>query len=99
MINNTFNVIHVGKKNNQTSVTDADRGIQNLGSTDNAGNSVKLVSGIVRLPSDWDFSVCIGDLRYILFTCHAEPFNGMSRLCLFTRFVDCITLEGQMQRN
>ena len=56
--NNNFNVI--GKKNNQTSVSDADREIPALGSTDNAGNSVNLVSGIIRLPSGWDFSVCIG---------------------------------------
>ena len=44
MINNNFNVI--GKKNNQSSVSNADREIPNLGSTDNAGNSVNLVSGI-----------------------------------------------------
>ena len=31
------------------------------GSTDNAGNSVNLVSGIIRLPSGRDFSVCTGD--------------------------------------
>ena len=48
----TFNSFYViGKKNNQTSVSDADREIPNLGSTDNAGNSVNLVSGIFRLPS------------------------------------------------
>ena len=50
-----------GKKNNQSSVSDADREIPTLGSTDNAGNSVNLLSGIIRLPSGWDFSVCIGD--------------------------------------
>ena len=44
MINNNFNVI--GKKNYQSSVSNADREIPNLGSTDNAGNSVNLVSGI-----------------------------------------------------
>ena len=49
------------QKNNQLSVSDADREIKSLGSTDNAGNSVNLVSGIIRLPSGWDFSVCIGD--------------------------------------
>ena len=41
----------VGKKNNQTSVSDADREIPILGSTENAGNSVNLVSGIIRSPS------------------------------------------------
>ena len=40
MINDNFNVI--GKKNNQTSVSDADQEIPTLGSTDNAGNSVNL---------------------------------------------------------
>ena len=54
-----FNVI--GKKNNQTSVSDADKEIPTLGPADNAGNSVNLVFGIIRLPSGWDFSVCIGD--------------------------------------
>ena len=54
-----FNVI--GKKNNQTLVSDADREIITLGLTNNTGNSVHLVSGIIRLPSGWDFSVCIED--------------------------------------
>ena len=58
MINNIFYV--KGKKNNQSSVSDADRDIPTLESTDNAGNSINLVSGIIRLPSGWDFSVCIG---------------------------------------
>ena len=48
MINNNFNVI--GKKTNETSISDADREIHTLGSTDNAGNSVNLVSGIICLP-------------------------------------------------
>ena len=51
----------IGKKNNQTSVSDADREIPTLGSMDSAGNLVNLVSDIVHLPSDWDFSICIGD--------------------------------------
>ena len=42
--NDYFNVID--KKNNQTSVSDADRQIPILGPTDNAINSVNLVSGI-----------------------------------------------------
>ena len=49
---NNFNLI--GKKNNHTLVSDADREIPILGSTDNTGNEVNLVSGIIRLPSDWD---------------------------------------------
>ena len=44
-----FNV--KSKKNNQTLVSDAYRAIPTLGSTDNAGNSVNLVSGIIRLPA------------------------------------------------
>ena len=56
-----FNVI--GKKINQTSVSDEDREIP----TDNAGNSVNFFSGVIRLPSDWAFSVCIRDRWWILF--------------------------------
>ena len=48
MIFYNFNV--VCKKNNQTSISDVDREISTLGSTDNAGNSVNLISGIIRLP-------------------------------------------------
>ena len=59
MINKNFNAIV--NENNQTFVSDADPEIPTLGSTDNAGNSVNLVSGIIRLPSSWDFSVCIRD--------------------------------------
>ena len=54
-----FNVI--GKKNDQTLVSDADREIPSIGSTDNAGNSVNLVSSIICLPSGWDFLICIED--------------------------------------
>ena len=43
----------IGKKNNQTSVSNADREIPTLGATANAGNSVHLVPGIIRLPSGW----------------------------------------------
>ena len=50
-----------GKKNNQSSVSDTDREIPTRGSTDNAGNEVYRVCGIIRLPLGWDFSVCIGD--------------------------------------
>ena len=51
----------IGKKNNQTPISDADREIPTLGSTDNTRNSLNLVSGISRLPSGWDFSICISD--------------------------------------
>ena len=37
----------------------ADQEVPTLRSTDNAGNSVNLVFGIIRLHTDWDFSVCI----------------------------------------
>ena len=46
-------------KDNQTSVTDAHREIPTLRSTDNAGNLVNLLSGIIRLPLGKDFLVCI----------------------------------------
>ena len=51
----------IGKKNNQPSVFHADRELQSLGSAGNAVNSVNLIFSIIRLPSGWDFSVCIGD--------------------------------------
>ena len=49
----------IGNKNSQSLVYDADREIPTLGSTDNAGNSINLILGIIRLRSGWDFSVCI----------------------------------------
>ena len=51
----------IRKKNNQTLMFDADREIPTLESTDNAGNSINLLSGMIRLPSDWEFTVCIGN--------------------------------------
>ena len=56
----------MGKKKTQSLVSDADREIPTLGSTDNAGNEVNLVSGIIRLPSVWDFSIGIEDRWLIL---------------------------------
>ena len=47
----------IDKKNNQSMVSDADGEIPTPGSTDNAVDSVNLVSRIIRLPSGWDFSV------------------------------------------
>ena len=52
---NIFNVI--GKKDNQTSVSNADREIPTIRSTDNARNLVNIVSDIIHLPSVWDFSL------------------------------------------
>ena len=52
----------VGKKNNQTSVSDADRKILTLGSTNNTGNSVNIVSAIIRLPSGWDRRLMINSI-------------------------------------
>ena len=51
----------IGKKNNQSWVSDADREIPTLGSIDNVRNKVNLVSGIIHLPSGRDFSVCFRD--------------------------------------
>ena len=59
MIFINFNAL--GKKSIQTLVSDADRKILTLGSTENAGNSVNLVSGIIHLPSGQNLSVCFGD--------------------------------------
>ena len=41
----------MGKKYNQALVSDTDREIPTLRSTDNSRNSVNKVSGIIRLPS------------------------------------------------
>ena len=57
----------MGKKNNQSSVSNADQEIPTLGSTDNAGNSVNLVSSIIRFPwvaletDDRFYLACIED--------------------------------------
>ena len=40
----------IGKKINQSLVSDADQEIPTIGSTDNAENSVNLISGIIRFP-------------------------------------------------
>ena len=48
----------IGKKNNQSLVPDADREIQPSGQQIML---VNLVPDIIRIPSGWDFSVCIGD--------------------------------------
>ena len=45
----------MGKKNNATLVSDADREIPTLRSRDNAGNLLNLVCGIVHLPSGLGF--------------------------------------------
>ena len=49
----------ISKKNYQSPVSNADQEIPTLGSMDNAANLVNLVSGIIHLSLDWDFSVCI----------------------------------------
>ena len=51
----------IRKKNDLSSVSDADQEISTHGSTVNACNSVNLVFGIIRLLSGWDFFVCIED--------------------------------------
>ena len=57
----------IGKKNNQSSVSDADREIPTLRLMDSAGNSVNLVSSFICLALGCDFSVCIGDRCWIPF--------------------------------
>ena len=74
IVNNLFKTSifqRIGKKNNQSSVSDADREISTLGPTDNAGNSVNLVSSIIRLPSGWDFllSYDVAVIQWIT-SCH-----------------------------
>ena len=73
-------ITFIGKKNNQTSVSDADGEIPTLGSTDNAGNWVSLVSGIIRLPSGWDFSVSIYSIYPAL--CKYQQLISQKRLKL-----------------
>ena len=46
-------------------VIDADWEIPTIGSTDIAGNSINLVSGIIRLQWRWDFLVGIDDRFYL----------------------------------
>ena len=62
------------QKNNQTSVSDADRDIQPLGSTDNAGNSVNLVSDIIHLPSGWDFLLCF-DVQWLIDSFYLKNYH------------------------
>ena len=47
--------IRVDEKNKLSWVSDPDWEISTLGSMNNAGNSVSLVSGIIHLASGWDF--------------------------------------------
>ena len=72
-----FNAI--GKKNNQTSVFDADREIATPGSKDNAGKSVNLVSGIIRSPLGWNFSICsrpiVDSICRPTYACSAVSFS------------------------
>ena len=60
VINTTIFLI-ICKINNQSSVANADSEIPTLGSMDNAGNWVNLISGIILLSLGWDFSYCIRD--------------------------------------
>ena len=57
----------IGEKHNQSPVSDSDREIPILGSTKYAGNSVNLVSGIIRSPSSWvSLSASVTDDRFCL---------------------------------
>ena len=76
----------IGKKNNRSSVSDADREIPTLRSMDNAGNLVNLVSCIIRLPSGWDFSVCMIDSILLkLDMSHSTP-SGLCRRTIQVQF-------------
>ena len=60
---------------NLSSASDAYREIPILGSTDNAGNSIKLVLGIIRLPSGWDFSTLGSTNKRGLMSFRHYPFT------------------------
>ena len=64
----------IGNKNNQSAVSDADRGILTTRPTDNAGNSVSLVSGIIHLFWGSDFFVCVVHKLFLIFCKHVSPF-------------------------
>ena len=67
------------KKNNQSSVSDADREIPTLWSTGNAGNSVDLVSGLTGLPSGWGFSFASEtNDRFFCFRYRLKPYRQRS---------------------
>ena len=66
--------------NNQSSVSNADRGIPALGSTDNAGNKVNIVSGIIRLSSGLDFA-SETDVRFYLRMYAPHVFRFLRRFC------------------
>ena len=51
----------IGKENNQSPVSDADREIPALGATDNAGNLINPFPSLSIYPPGLDLSVCTGD--------------------------------------
>ena len=87
-MNDIFNVI--GKKNIETLVFSTDREIPTLGPTDNAGNLVNLISGIIRSPSDWDFLVSIGNryrFHFLFPFCHRQVPIGVANLFILGMFI------------
>ena len=79
------------------SVSDADREIPTQGYTDNAGNEVHRVSGIIHWPSGWDFSVCIGHrcllwhLNYYLSFVIYFLFDSLRRIKSFSERHSVVT--------
>ena len=66
----------VGKKNNQSSVSDADREIPTLESTDNVRNSVNLVFCIIHFPVGLGF-LCLHDWFYLTHPETTKTTNGL----------------------
>ena len=73
------------------------REIPTLRSTDNAGNSVNLVSGIVRLPSGWDFSVQLetDDRFYFAYLYHGLNYSYV-KFCLDVQRLNHLCLPIQI---
>ena len=91
MINsNIFTVI--GKKNNQTSFSDAAREIPTLGSTDNTRHSVNLVSGIIRWPLPGHVAQSVGPL-----TRKSEVLGSIPGLATYFRFSFRFFKKGSCQ--
>ena len=73
------------------SVSDADREIPTQGYTDNGGNEVHRVSGIIRLLDGWDFSVCTGNRCLIIFLTYDTKIDLLLVISFIFDILRCIT--------
>ena len=71
MTTDNFNII--GKKYNQTSVSDADREIRSLGLTDNAGNRVSALSIYPRVGISLSASETDEKILFVFNNCFNSP--------------------------